>query len=325
MEGFKSNFKYRKFYYNSTSQYLFGLCIKSAIPTNYIPDYKISFKEDRRTVVIYTFHEVNENVRFFLKHGLFKSNLIDFVVVCNGNHQLEVPSYVTYLNRENVGHDFGGWSYAIHQLNLREKYQFFVCINSSVRGPFIPPWSPIKNWVWIFTRLLDYRTKLVGTSIGSHKYRLHIQSMVLVFDQIGLDIGLRLGIFEKNPVARERWDVIEQKEIGFSQAILTSGYRVRPIISAYYNANITAQDVIPNRIHLTNNSYYGTNLHPYELIFIKDKEGINTYTENHQKNFDRLSDPLPIAIPTHIPPPIPPQSAPGQKFDRPVVPADFDW
>lgn len=343
IEGFKNTFGYRKFYYNPDAQCLFGVCIKDTISSNYIPDYhadyKTCIKDNRRTVVIYTFHEINDNVRFFIKHGLFKSNYIDFVIVCNGLHKLEVPSYVTYLNRENIGHDFGGWAHAIYNLNLREKYQLFVCINSSVRGPFIPPWSPVKNWVHIFTRLIDYKTKLVGTSLGSHKYKMHIQSMVLAFDQVGLDIGISAGIFERNPIMRERWDIIEQKEIGFSQHILNAGYKIRPILSAYFNSNVLPNDSIATRIHFTNNSYYGTNIHPYEVIFIKDKEGINAnrdidaYTEIHSKNFDRLSDSIPIHISPpsivtkhiHIPPPLPLVPAPGQRFDSPIVPLDFDW
>ncbi|MEM0354167.1 MAG: hypothetical protein QXW79_01160 [Thermoplasmata archaeon] len=307
---FRSRFKYRKFYYNAEIQELYGLCLKD-MPNNlpdYKADFKISFKETRKTVVIYAFNTISESVKFFIKHGIFKHPLINFVIVCNGDHKLKVPSYVTYLNRENVGYDFGAWSHAIHKLNLKEKYDFFVCINSSVRGPFIPPWSPIKNWVWIFTRLIDYQTKLVGTSVEISQYKPHIQSMLIAFDKIGLELGLRAGIFEKNPTPKSKNEIIIEKEIVFSHIIMLNGYRIRPIISAYYNSEIPIKTKNSFTTHLRNNRYYGTNVHPYEVIFIKDKWGLNdnkdiyVYTDIHNRNFNRFSD-----------------------LSKSIIPQDFDW
>ena len=307
LNEFKKCFGYYKFYYCAEGKYLFGLAIKDFSIERYIPDYKadykISQKNNRKTVVVYTFHEITENVKFFVRHGIFKSFLIDFIIVCNGPHKIDVPEYVTYINRENIGHDFGGWSHAIHSLDLEDKYQYFVLINSSVRGPFIPAWSPMKNWVDIFTRLIDYQTKLVGTSIGIYNYMAHIQSMVLVFDKIGLEIGIKEEIFEKNPIQRPRWDIITNKEVGFSQAILKKGYKIRPILDAYYNSYIGIRPLVKDLDHLLGNRYFGTYLHPYDVIFIKDKyyindnRDINNLTDIHDNNFDKL----------------------------PKIPPDFDW
>ena len=57
--------------------------------------------QDKRTIVIYVFHVVNDNVKYFIEHGLFESKTIDFIIVCNGNIKLNVPDYVKYINREN--------------------------------------------------------------------------------------------------------------------------------------------------------------------------------------------------------------------------------
>ncbi|MEM0354272.1 MAG: hypothetical protein QXW79_01685 [Thermoplasmata archaeon] len=93
-------------------------------------------------------------------------------------------------------------------------------------------------------------------------------------------------------------------------------------MSAYYNSILPSKDILPIRMHLRNNIYFGTNVHPYELIFIKDTWSINNnkdvdvFTDNHNKNFDRFSDVY--AIYPRIP-------AEPKIFDHPILPPDFDW
>lgn len=252
----------------------------------------------QKTVVIYAFHIINENVKFFLQHGIFEDPNIDFIFICNGPHSLKVPSYIKYINRENIGYDFGAWSHAIFTENLLEKYDFFVFINSTVRGPFIPPWSFEKNWIRIFTNLIDYQTKLVGTTLGIDEHLTHIQSTVLVTDKIGLEVGIQDGIFEKIPISKEKRDIVIQKEIGFSQSIMKKGYKIKPIMSAYYNSEITPTSLLRSRVHHLDGWYFGTNLHPYEIIFIKDNHNINCnhdinlLTTNHNLNFNRNINPI---------------------------------
>jgi hypothetical protein len=292
----KETFSYHRFYSDSKNIFFVGTNDTTRYIPDYISDYRIKFKQ-RKTVVIYIFHEINANVKFFIQHGIFRSEWIDFIFVCNGSHQLDVPEYVKYFNRENIGHDFGGWSHVIFKENLLYKYEYFVLVNSSVRGPFIPPWSPEKNWITIFTRFLDHKTKLIGTTLGIDEYLTHIQSMILVLDRVALEIGIKEGIFEENPIFREKREFVITKEIGLSQAIIKHGYKIRPIFSAYHNSEITAKSVLRSRVHHLNYWYYGTNLHPYEVIFIKDNHNINEnrdidlLTTNHNLQFDRTINP----------------------------------
>lgn len=301
----KEKFSYYRFYSDSDRTFFIGTNRISQYIPDYISDYKVNSKRKWKTVVVYVFHEINENVKFFVQHGIFESSQIDFILVCNGPDKLDLPHFVKYFNRENIGHDFGGWSYAIFHENLLEQYEYFVLINSSVRGPFIPPWSSEKNWVQIFTKFLDYKTKLVGTSLGIDEYLTHIQSMVLVLDKVGLEVGILDGIFEKYPISREKREVIVLKEIGLSQAIMRRGYKIRPILSAYHNTEITPKSVLRSRVHHLNNWYFGTNLHPYEVIFIKDNHNIN---ENKDINLQSRNYNLNFA-----------QSI------NPTVPLNFNW
>ena len=283
--GFSQTFPFHRFYYNNDSKDLYFVGIKgSNVP--YVPDYLSDYKilthtciQMRKTVVVYVYHEFNTNVDVFLKHGVFESDFVDFIFVCNGNHALALPQYknVSMFNRPNIGHDFGGWSDAIFKFNLRDKYDYFILINSTVRGPLLPPWSHISDWTQIFTRLIDFETKLAGTTIGIVNGVPILQSMVLCFDNIGLDVAIKENIFIPNPIQKSKFDVVMENELGFSKSIFKHGYKIRSIMSSYYKTNLS--NVIKTKDHIiqhcSNNGYFGVNLHPYELVFIKDNVNIN--------------------------------------------------
>jgi hypothetical protein len=254
-----------------------------------------------KIVVVYVFHEINDNVRYFFQHGVFEDKDINFIFVCNGSHILDLPSYVKYINRSNIGHDFGAWSHAIYTENLIEKYDFFVLLNSSVKGPFIPPWSPEKNWIKLFTQFIDEKVKLVGTTLAVDEYLTHIQSSILVLDKVGLNIGIEENIFELNPIDREKRDIVILKEVGLSQGIMKHGYKIKPLLSSYHNTDISPISSIRSRVHHINQWYYGIDIHPYEVIFCKDKgnSNIKLLTKNHDLHFAQSISP--------------------------TIPKDFDW
>ena len=287
IEGFANAFPYHRFYYNPKSKDLYFVGIKKTTNVPYIPDYSADLKidtpcfVDRKTVVVYAYHDLNTNVKFFADHGVFESTSVDFVFVCNGDSRLNLPNAnVSEINRHNIGMDFGGWSDAIFGLNLRDRYDHFILVNSTVRGPFLPPWCPVKDWTGLFTRLIDFETKLVGTTIGIVEGDAVIQSVVLAFDRTGLDIGIEEGIFAPN-LNKSKSDLIWQHEVKFSRSVLQRGYKIRPLMSAYFNTDLTEK--LSSEVHVrdycTTNNYFGVNIHPYEIIFIRDNRNINNNSD----------------------------------------------
>ena len=318
--GFSETFPFQRFYYNPDSKDLYFVGIKGLslddttlrsvlrnVP-DYLSDCKIptfDYIGQKKTVVVYVYHDYNTNVEFFIKHGLFESNKVDFIIVNNKNplasktSGLSLPSSsnVSLMERPNIGHDFGGWSDAIFKNCLSEKYDYFILINSTVRGPFLPPWYQVKDWTGLFTRLIDCETKLTGTTIGLVHGRPVIQSMLLCFDRQGLEIGIKDNIFSPNPVQKEKGRVVMENEVQFSLSIANYGYRVRSIMAAYYNTVFEKPVVTKEPIieHCMTNGYFGVNIHPYEIIFIKDNRDINknldidAVTRHHCSGFDCFS------------------------------------
>lgn len=243
-----------------------------------------------KTAVVYTFHEYNDCVEFFVKHGLFQSDTVDFFFVINSFQctiNLYYPNVKSY-NRENTGHDFGAWSYCIFKEDLIDKYDYFIFINSSVKGPYLPLWHKSKLWTDLFISNINETVKLFGTSIGNYDGNIHVQSMLLVTDKIGLRIGIENNIFSPNIVKIDRWDVIVQKELGYSKCILQNNYNIGCLLTVFQDIDFRTDDPFrgQNLNVFGHDDYYGIEVHPYEVIFIKiPKFG----HENLFKVVDRLS------------------------------------
>eukprot|EP01013_Petalomonas_cantuscygni_P010589 TRINITY_DN2373_c0_g2_i1.p1 TRINITY_DN2373_c0_g2~~TRINITY_DN2373_c0_g2_i1.p1 ORF type:complete len:525 (+),score=26.40 TRINITY_DN2373_c0_g2_i1:149-1723(+) len=153
----------------------------------------------------------------------------------------------------------------------RLPYKFFIFLNASVRGPFLPPWAPRGfHWTEAFTRLLDepglvrsapsqdtfhagwrrqrkrkVPVKLVGTTINCSFKRQgvahpHVQSMAWAVDAAGLaavmgadpEVSTTLQCTsEVAPGAAGRRAYIWQNEVGLSRAILQAGFDIKSLMT----------------------------------------------------------------------------------------------
>ena len=117
--------------------------------------------------------------------------------------------------------------------------------------------------------------KLAGTTIGyaealPNRGKPHIQSMVMATDRVGLKVGIDNKIFTTNPENLGKIQTIIQKEEAFSIAILKNNYNIGCLLSVYNNHDFRK---VPKPTHLFNHyhskNYFGMDIHPYEVIFIK--------------------------------------------------------
>lgn len=121
----------------------------------------------QKTCVIYTFAKHNPNVDYFIKM-CYEDENIKWIFVQNVDSVDDIykPNHLQFIefhSRQNIGYDFGGWSYGLSLINI-EDYEYFMFVNSSVRGPL----TNEKNWLNIFTSKLNTRDVLVGPTINKH-------------------------------------------------------------------------------------------------------------------------------------------------------------
>ena len=210
-----------------------------------------------------------------------------------------------YIQHENLCFDFGtyGWFFdqyttgnpwkkvdtndrSGHKKLILKNYKYFIFINSSVRGPFFPPYylkilSETTNyqlfWYSAFTNRLKNQVKLVGCTISCETVP-HVQTYFFATDWTGLKILLKPGteggtsqegIFACYPTKDH---VSIYSELPTSSRIISAGYQIDSLLTEYQNWNFTDG---PRRFCNENlnpykdKMYHGRSLEPYEVVFVK--------------------------------------------------------
>lgn len=233
--------------------------------------------------LIYSYLETKDskkNLEFFVKNGVSVNDDIDYYFIINNHHcSVKFPSNVKIIHRDNIGRDFAAFKHCLDSIN-RDEYDYFIFMNDTVIGPFIPRYTS-KNTTWysMFCSLLSDQIKLSGLTInyfpwGNKSPNLeHVQSMMFCTDKVGINI-LHKTIFNltahdyESIYKQNRRNYITKFEIGMSQKIREHEFK----ISALYVCDIKQRktdDV------WYNNHYFKSTMNPFETMFIK-KNRVNS-------------------------------------------------
>lgn len=198
---------------------------------------------------------------------------------------------VLFVERENICYDFGshaaGLAAAERWRGALRQYRYFVFVNSSVRGPFMPLYAT-QHWTSAFTTRLNALVKLVGTTISCQSTPYvsdtpHVQSMVFATDGLGLAVLRRAGVFEctRADVPLRMQDVITRAEIGSSVAMFEAGYAIDCLLLKY--AGVDWREAWRRKLPCNGRlnptvaaNYDGISVHPLEVLFVKAKANRDT-------------------------------------------------
>ncbi|KAJ0331887.1 hypothetical protein COL5a_002557 [Colletotrichum fioriniae] len=175
--------------------------------------------------------------------------------------------------------------------DLWKKYKRFITMNASIRGPFLPAWSS-SCWSDLYLSKVTETTKLVGMTLNCIP-RLHVQSMIFATDDVGMGILLdptvatsaseddRFGSKDA-PVGLSGcyadWNAAVHAEVGTTGLIMNAGYKVDAMMTAlhseegveeYCKAHPDSGDLLWDK------KYFGSNIHPYETVFIKANRNVD--------------------------------------------------
>jgi hypothetical protein len=248
-----------------------------------------------RALIVYVYFETAEsrrNLEFFLRHGLLPERFADFVLVVQGNLTLQVPEVknLSVITRENTCYDLGTWRKVLERLggyeHLVSQYKYFVMLNGSLRGPFLPAWSPV-NWLVIFAsqisdevKLVGLTTNCIGTECGHHRTSQfnHLQSMFILTDAVGLLV--MWPILSRCPETKV--EAVVHMELQFSRAIQLAGYRWRGQLLAMnyptylrecFHSEVTHDEGMPGEPMEQGAERPHHSVHPFETIFFKTNRG----------------------------------------------------
>ncbi|CAN8100388.1 unnamed protein product [Discula destructiva] len=252
-----------------------------------------------RPLVLFAYAESDNaraNLIFFLVRGLHAR--ADFIFIFNGETDATelVPKdldNVRVVTRNNTCYDIGAFGEVLRENGLWLKYKRFITLNASIRGPFLPMWSD-DCWTDAFLNRVTDRAKLVGLTYSCDPVP-HVQSMLLATDVVGMRILMDPDLAYSVPADTPPWGGPElptgfsqcynsyahavHAEIGMARLIRSQGYVVDVMLTSVHSSNAEVY-CNPERAghqddHLKPNAYFGSNVHPYEIMFAKANRGID--------------------------------------------------
>ncbi len=250
-----------------------------------------------------------DNFCHFLRFG-YRPDM-DFVIVVAGHHTIDLPkaANLQYHFTPNENFDYGGYASAIRTLDLLNCYEYFIFVNTSVRGPFLPPYiekSIEKSWDQILIDLLEPGVGIAGTAIAltpAHhsiaklyhaKYGTntcnqhilaHVQSTCYILLKTSLQYLVNIGFYE-SVLSLSKDETVCDYEIRLSQLLLAQGFNLKCVLPEYSQPDYRE---LKNDINSTSregdsgflNSYFGRTAHPYESMFLKTSR--NAYSDQYLK------------------------------------------
>ena len=218
------------------------------------------------------------NLDFFSKVGLTESLDHQFNFIINsktGGENIPRGKNISVIQGHNKNQDWGAYQQSIYSSEIKE-YDFFIFINDTCRGPFIPNYIPDDiTWVELFLHKLNEKVKMVGPTwfnadecpwvknnlknVENGKLA-HIQSYCFGVDKKAMTLLLENNKFD---VIGKSWeDLVRDHEIGSSQLLLEKGYQIQPFQLSQYSPE-------KNRDISQSNKYFGININPLEVMFFK--------------------------------------------------------
>jgi len=240
---------------------------------------------------------IQTNLGFFMKNAQLNNDNVELVIIEHVDNMEEastlgdLSSYpvkhpIRVLRKLNQGYDFGAWSYAIcDELKTEgwEKYQYFIFLNTSVRGPFLPRWMHPKSpkWYEMFCSHLNAKIRLVGPTVNYYHHP-HIQSMIWATDLEGIKLFVNKGILKSGLDVKDIWPtLVFEHEIGLSKALMEEkqdfyGFQLSEwTFGSKHHEVHKGLHPLPHTDICHPHLYFGSTLNPFETMFIKAK-WINT-------------------------------------------------
>ncbi|CAG8960505.1 hypothetical protein HYFRA_00008225 [Hymenoscyphus fraxineus] len=257
-----------------------------------------------RPLILYAYFETENsrgNLEFFLRHGLHAG--ADFLFILNGENKAEdiIPKEknIRWVHRPNDCYDLGAFAEVLLKDDLYKRYNRYITMNASIRGPFLPYWAT-GCWSDMYLDRVTEVKKLVGMTFNCHPNN-HVQSMIWATDRVGMEILLfpteaqieatRASLPPHNPdepvppftapginsCPHQYWDAVAV-EVYSTPLIKAAGYDVDVIMTAFHKNDRYQEECFRNvdyKDTLYEGTYFGTTIHPYDTVFAKANRGTN--------------------------------------------------
>jgi hypothetical protein len=306
---------------------------EEALPGLEQPNNAVITRRRDATLVLYVYNAADtehaRNFAFFLRYGISEDGVDYRIIVTKGPGVKDFPRLPTlpanaqYLRTEQCTGTWGAIDAVMGLLPISD-YKYFVVVDSSVRGPFLPPYlassaslnededidTPL-HWTEAFTNKLKDHVKLVGSTISCEGAPVNgnaaaewrgnpaVSPHAWATDATGWALlTSQHGVFRCHS---NTWEQRYHADVGASLAILKAGWTLDTLLTRYQGVDWTQaaawqcnQRVRPDYEH----HYDGISVTPYETVFVPVSESTAaakwSFTEaadRYERWMDRLLRP----------------------------------
>ena len=245
------------------------------------------------TIILYSYTKSpisDYNLLFFIEKEVKYSPNIDYIIIINNydyNKFIIFPSLqnLKILFRDNIGGDFGAYTFALNNLRRNNKYyNYYFFINSSLVGPMI---NSENHWSNLFINKINTNVKLVGTTIIKlPTFELKVESDFFMTDNLGLNLLQN----EKTIFTYNNNNI--DKEFEILNCISKHGYKLNCISDKYIdmtnNFNNTYDYINPNDVIFYKIIIKNQLILKFDIInkFVKSNIHINNFFQNILSNLE---------------------------------------
>lgn len=262
----------------------------------------------KSTLVLYVYNaedkEQERSFAFFLRYGVTEHGPAYRIIITNGPHIKafprlpSLPNNAQYLKTSLCTTTWGAIDAVGRALNVQD-YDYFVVIDSHVRGPFLPSYISDMHWTEAFTRKLVKNVKMVGSIIscegapkdgnaaGEWRGNPYLKSHAWATDAEGFArLMARQGVFRCH---KTKWDTKYYSDAGAALTMFQAGWSIDTLMSRYQGVDwrVPATWQCNQRVPPDLEKHYdGISINPYEVIFVPIK---STYA-SAQWSFAEMAD-----------------------------------
>lgn len=256
---------------------------------------------EKRTCVLYHHFDSGqtsqENLAHFLEFGTRTRADIYISVVAPAIVKLPPGSNVQVIAVPNHNFDYGGLCELLTSHVDVNQYGFFIVLNSTVRGPFLPARSQ-ADWIDEFLRLDAPGVGIVATTVnclpasnpaavdyqsryGGSNDVVHAQTMAFGVSSQAMQHLTASGFFRQR-AAMTKAEVVRDFELHLSQLLLASGMILRCFLPEYDHISretdtSRCNPLAPHGDPCIRGGYLGRTLHPYDVVFIKTNRNLHSH------------------------------------------------
>lgn len=262
-----------------------------------------------KTLVVYYYNENNtaiNNLAFFLKHGIINNDDYQYVFIMNKSKcsiNIIETERIKVIKQSADNSDLVSYSLFFSQnpISYFTEFQRFYFINSCCLGPFLPILTN-STWIELFNKrletcdliapIVEFPPDTKGYSLLGIEEQLNIPFLhAYMFGTNISSIKLLINIFSEFTNNSEE-SLIHYERILSTKYILNNK-KIACLLLAFKDINLNDKNLwnykLWNRGEKTcyelSENYFGLDLNPLEIIFVKNIPKIDLYhTNNISKN-----------------------------------------